>query len=81
MNELLKAMQNVTKGPKTSLVGLIMFLGGAYMIYEDWKNPKTSLTYASIEVGIFAVGLYLFLSSDGFFLKRSTGPKEEKDEE
>lgn len=77
MNELLKVMQNVTKGPKTSIVGLLMFLGGAYMIYNDWKSPseENQLTYTSIEVGIFFVGLYLFLSSDGIFLKK---PKEEK---
>lgn len=79
MKELLSVMQNVTKGPKTSIVGLLMFLGGGYMIYEDWKTPGAEdlLTYTSIEVGIFFVGLYLFLSSDGVLLKK---PKE-KDED
>ena len=69
MRELLSVMENITKGPKTSIVGFLMFLGGGLMIYEDWKNPETTLTYASIEVGVFFIGMYLFLSSDGIFFK------------
>ena len=79
MKDLLSIVQNVKKGPKTSIVGFLMFVGGGYMIYTDWKNPspENALTYASIEVGIFILGLYLFLSSDGLFFKQKKDAKEE----
>lgn len=82
MRDLLSIVQNVQKGPKTSIVGFILFIAGGYMIYSDWKNPdpENALTYTSIEVGIFALGLYLFLSSDSPFGKKSD-IKEKKDEE
>ena len=66
MKELLDLAKNVQKGPKTSIVGALMILFGGYMIYD---NDQT-ITYASVEVGLFIVGLYLFLTSDGIFTKR-----------
>lgn len=70
MKDLLDLVKNVKKGPKTSIVGIILFLFGGYTIYTS----EVTLTYMSIEVGIFVVGLYLFLTSDGLFSKP---PKDE----
>ena len=67
MKELLDLTKNVQKGPKTSIVGALLLLGGSYMIYAS----NATLTYMSIEVGIFVTGLYLFLTSDtGWFKKK-----------
>lgn len=82
MRDLLELTKNVKKGPKSSIIGFVLFIAGGYMIYSDWKSPdpENALTYTSIEVGIFALGLYLFLSSDSPFGKKSD-IKEVKDEE
>ena len=71
MKDLLELAKNIKKGPKSSIIGLLMFLGGGYTIYTH----EHTLTYTSVEVGVFVVGLYLFLSSGDMF------SKEEKDEE
>lgn len=66
MKEVLELLKNVKRGPKTSIVGIILCLFGGYLIY----TMDTSLTWASVEVGIFVVGLYLCLTSDGLFAKK-----------
>ena len=66
MKDLLELAKNIKKGPKTSIVGLLLCLFGGYMIYDN----EQTMTYASVEVGVFVVGLYLFLTSDGLFSKK-----------
>lgn len=63
MKDLLEVAKNIKKGPKSSLAGILLFVFGGYMIYTS----EQTLGYGSLEVGIFAVGLYLFLTSDGLF--------------
>jgi hypothetical protein len=45
----------------------MLFLYGGYMMYTS----EAAITYMSVEVGVFIVGLYLFLASDtGIFGKK-----------
>jgi hypothetical protein len=76
MKDLLGIVQNIKKGPKTSLVGFILFIAGGYAIYTH----EDTMTYTSIEVGIFVLGLYLFLSSDGP-IANALFKKKKKDED
>ena len=73
MKDLLEVAKNVKKGPKSSVVGALMIIFGGYLIYD---NDQT-ITYASVEVGLLIVGLYLFLTSDGVFTKN----KDEDDKD
>ena len=73
MKELLEIAKNVKKGPKSSIVGALLFVFGGYMIYSS----ENTMTYMSVEVGVFIVGLYLFLTSDGLFHNK----EDDKDDE
>jgi len=65
MKDALELLKNVQKGPKTSIIGAIMMVFSGYLIYET----EGDLTWASVEVGLFVLGTYLCLTSDGLFLK------------
>lgn len=73
MKEILDIFKNVKKGPKTSLFGAIMMVFGGYLIYEQ----EATLEWVSVEVGIFILGAYLCLTSDGlFFTKKGENDAE-----
>jgi hypothetical protein len=70
-------MKNVKKGPKTSVVGTLMMIFSGYLIYTS----EASLDWASVPVGLFALGTYLCLTSDGLFIKNENdGSKDDTDE-
>ena len=60
MKDVIGLLGNVKKGPKTSIIGGLMMAFGGYLIYET----EATLTWASVEVGVFVLGLYFFLTSD-----------------
>lgn len=66
MKEVLELFKNVKRGPKTSLFGALMMAFGGYLMYSQ----ETTLEWVSVEVGIFIVGAYLCLTSDGLFFKK-----------
>lgn len=68
MKEIFDLLKNVKKGPKTSLIGALMMVFGGYLIYVT----EGDLNWASVEVGLFALGAYLCLTSDGLFIKNKT---------
>lgn len=60
MKELLNLVKNIKAGPRTSVVGGILGIFGAYLIYTS----EEALDWMSIEVGLLLIGTYLCLSSD-----------------
>ena len=66
MKELLNTFKNVKQSPRTSSAGLMLMIFGGYLIYSS----EADLTYLSIEVGLFLLGLYFFLEKDeNYFVK------------
>ena len=55
-----KLMNNIQGSPKTTFIGLVLICFSLYMMYEN----DFTLTYTSIEVGILAFGVYLFVIKD-----------------
>jgi hypothetical protein len=74
MKEIADLLKNVKKGPKTSIVGALMMIFGGYLIY----NNETDLEWASVPVGLFAMGAYLCLTSDSIFSKKDDKSKVDK---
>ena len=66
MKEVIEIFKNVKKGPKTSFFGTLMMVFGGYLIYVQ----DATLDWVSVEVGIFIIGTYLCLTSDGLFFKK-----------
>ena len=60
MKEVLQALKNVKGGPKTTVIGALMMILGGVLIY----TADFTFTWASVEVGIFIVGVYLCLIND-----------------
>ena len=75
MKNLLETFQNVSRGPKTTVVGAIIMAFGGYMIYET--DDKLNLTYNSIEVVLFVLGAWLFLLSDDVLKNKKNEDKRE----
>jgi len=67
--ETVSIFKNIAKGPNSTIAGIIVSCLGGYMIY----HTEGDIDYVSIEVGLFLLGLFLFLSGDsvlGFVKKR-----------
>jgi len=71
MEALLKVLKRVKSGPKTTFGGAALTLFALYLIYSS----EATLTWVSLEAGLFIIGIILFFSND------ITPSKEENDEE
>lgn len=63
MEKFLKLFENVKGGPISTFIGLALFIFGGVMIYSTYKS-ENAVVWASFEVGIFGVGMFLLLKSD-----------------
>ena len=61
LDKVIKVFGNVATGPKATIAGLILSCFAGYMIY----HTEGDLDYASVEVVLFLMGVYFFLSGDG----------------
>lgn len=68
MEKFLKLFENVKEGPVSTIIGLIMFLLGAVLIYLTYKS-EDALVWMSVEVGVFACGALLLLKNDEWITK------------
>ena len=62
MKEILAIAKNIPQSPKTSIIGTLMCVFGGYLIYSNLG--KHDMTYASVEVLMFAGGLFFLLKVD-----------------
>ena len=66
MKDVFDLLKNIQKGPKTSIIGFLMMVFGGYLIFVT----EGDLTWASVPVGLFALGSYLCLTSDDIFFNK-----------
>lgn len=76
LKEVINVFGNVAKGPNSTIAGIIVSCLGGYMIY----HTEGDIDYVSIEVGLFLLGLFLFLSGDSVLgivkRKKNEDPEE-----
>lgn len=77
--EFIDYLKNLEGGPVSTVMGFIMFIFGGVMIYVS-SGSENTVTWASIEVIIFAVGLILLLKSDKWLKKIKAKNKNENPE-
>lgn len=69
LDKIVTYFTNVKGGPISTVIGLLMFIFGGVMI---WKMD--GLSWASVETGVFILGILLLLKSDtwikGLFKKK-----------
>jgi hypothetical protein len=65
MKEFLSLFSNIKGGPISTILGTLMFLFGAFLIYGTYRSDN-SITWASVETGIFGIGGYLLVISDNW---------------
>lgn len=60
LKDVTELLKNIKGGPKSTAVGALLIIFSGYMMYT---NDFTA-TYTSIEIGILAIGVYLFVVKD-----------------
>ena len=68
--EFIDYLKNVEGGPISTFLGLVMFLFGGAAIYFS-RGSENPISWASLEVGIFAVGIVLLIKSDKWLKSRT----------
>ena len=76
LKEIFKTFDNIAKGPNSTIAGVIVSCLGGYMIY----HTEGDIDYVSIEMGLFLLGLFLFLSGDSILGIHKKKDKEEDGE-
>ena len=66
--------KNFKRGPVTTVVGFLILGFGAYLTYTSYKDDSIMLEWASVEVGLFLLGLTLLIAPDP---KDDEEPKDE----
>ena len=63
MKDFIQLLGNITGGPVSTIVGLVLFIGGGFSI---WQLDQSKIMWNSVELGLFGVGIILLLKSDGW---------------
>ena len=69
LRDVTDLLKNIKGGPKTTIVGAVLILLSSYMMY----TKDFTLTYTSIEAGILALGIYLFIANDKLKVDNNEG--------
>ena len=75
MKEFLGLFANIKGGPISTILGALMFIFGGILIYNTYQSDNT-VTWVSVEVGIFGIGGYLLVISDTWIRSLFKGKNE-----
>ena len=59
MKEVIDLLRNIKGSPKTTSAGVVLVIVALYIMYS-----AETITYVSVETGMLAVGLFLFILPD-----------------
>lgn len=62
-SKFLEIFKNVNAGPMSTLMGLVFFVVGGYMVYATYQGG-TGIIWTSFEVILFGAGCGLLLIND-----------------
>ena len=80
MNKIIEIAKNIQEGPVTTVLGVVLFLFGGWMVYTTYKS-EDDLVYVSVEVGVFLLGVLMLLAYDDYIASIFTKKKKAKEDE